>query len=132
MNSNPPKNWPHAGQIKFQNVSLSYKDGRQVLKNLTFEILGQQKIGIVGRTGAGKSSIITALLRMTPLSGDIFIDGVNTKNISLHSLRRATSVIPQDPRFFSASLRFNLDPNQEFYDDQLWNVLHDVGDFGWS
>lgn len=122
----PPKHWPNQGQINFQNVSLSYTEEKQSLKNLTFEIKSQEKIGIVGRTGAGKSSIITSFLRLVEPNGTILIDGVDIKKIGLHDLRKNISIIPQDPHFFTVSLRFNLDPFNEFSDNELWSVLGDV------
>ena len=84
----PPADWPTAGSIEFRNVSLSYfKDEKPVLDNLSFKIDPGEKIGIVGRTGAGKSSIITALFRLTPYEGEIIIDGIDCKRIGLHELR---------------------------------------------
>lgn len=84
----PPADWPSQGNIEFRNLSMSYyKDEQPVLNNLNFRIQAGEKIGIVGRTGAGKSSIITALFRLTPYEGDIVIDGINCKEIGLHELR---------------------------------------------
>jgi len=97
-----------------------------VLKDLTFDIGGRQKIGIVGRTGAGKSTIIAAIFRMTEPSGDIFIDGVKINDIGLHDLRKSISIIPQDPILFSGTVRYNLDPFDNFKDNELWSVLEEV------
>ncbi|XP_023241292.1 multidrug resistance-associated protein 4-like, partial [Centruroides sculpturatus] len=92
----PPADWPQNGEICFDNVSLQYsKDKNVVLKNLTFRIHSGEKIGIVGRTGAGKSSIIAALFRMTEPTGKITIDGIDIKDIGLRDLRSKISIIPQ-------------------------------------
>ncbi|CAG9833840.1 unnamed protein product [Diabrotica balteata] len=119
--------WPKRGQIEFRNLSLKYvENDPPVLRNLNFMIMPGQKIGIVGRTGAGKSSLISALFRLAPLEGAIYIDGVNTKNLGLTDLRRKISIIPQEPVLFSASLRYNLDPFNEFDDDKIWQALEQV------
>lgn len=80
----------------------------------------------MGRTGAGKSSLLAALFRLTSFDGAIYIDGENTKNLGLSELRKHISIIPQEPVLFSATLRYNLDPFDEFDDDQIWNVLEQV------
>lgn len=91
----PYENWPENGNIKFENVCFSYaKNLPYVLNDLSFEIKSQEKIGVVGRTGAGKSSIIQALFRMAEPVGSIIIDGINIKDISLHDLRKKLSIIP--------------------------------------
>jgi len=124
----PPPGWPHCGEITFKNVSLAYGEGKEdVLHDLSFGIKAQEKIGIVGRTGAGKSSIIQALFRLTePRLGDIFIDGVRINDIGLHDLRQSISIIPQDPILFSGTMRYNLDPFGQYSDDVLWRALEDV------
>ncbi|KAK5646954.1 hypothetical protein RI129_005418 [Pyrocoelia pectoralis] len=115
------------GEIQFHNVSLKYApDGQFILKNVSFKVSPGQKIGIIGRTGAGKSSIVNALLRLSYVSGDISIDNVNTRNLNLRALRSKMSVIPQDPTLFSGTLRQNLDPFEEYEDSDIWNVLDEV------
>ncbi|XP_063239626.1 probable multidrug resistance-associated protein lethal(2)03659 [Bacillus rossius redtenbacheri] len=123
----PPKDWPSAGKIVFKNVYLSYSpDEPAVLKNLSFTINPSEKIGIVGRTGAGKSSLISALFLLTRIEGSIVIDDVDTKSIRLHVLRSKISIIPQEPVLFSGSLRKNLDPFHEYPDSVLWSALEEV------
>lgn len=83
-------------------------------------------MGIVGRTGAGKSSLITALFRLAPVEGRIEIDGIDTKDIEIQMIRSVISIIPQDPVLFSGTLRYNLDPFEEYPDDVLYKALEDV------
>ncbi|XP_054723461.1 ATP-binding cassette sub-family C member 4-like isoform X2 [Uloborus diversus] len=123
----PPKGWPSKGYIAYQDVSLKYTpDEPPVLKNLNFEIYPEEKIGIVGRTGAGKSSMIATLFRMTEPDGVVKIDGVCTKDIGLHDLRKKISIIPQDPVLFTGPVRRNLDPFQEHNDVELWQALDEA------
>lgn len=123
-----PRMWPFEGQIKFENVYLRYGDSDEpsVLKNLNLTIEPKEKIGIVGRTGAGKSSLIAALFRLANVQGTIRIDGVDTGKIGLHELRKHISIIPQDPVLFSGTLRRNIDPFGMYPDYMLWRVLDDV------
>ena len=127
-NKKPPKDWPISGAIKFDKLSLSYHPSMEdkVLKELEFEIRAKEKIGIVGRTGAGKSSIINALLRLSYLDGSIYIDLRETQEMGLHDLRSKISIIPQEPVLFSGTMRYNLDPFDEYNDDKLWMALEEV------
>lgn len=113
------------GNIKFKNYSVKYRKGLDfVLKNLNIEIKSAEKIGIVGRTGAGKSSLALALFRILEESeGAILIDNIDIKSLGLHDLRTKLTIIPQDPVLFSGSLRVNLDPFERFSDNDLWEVL---------
>ncbi|XP_060517933.1 ATP-binding cassette subfamily C member 4-like [Cylas formicarius] len=123
----PPKNWPEEGNLKFENLSLRYAATEPlVLKSLNFSIKSKEKIGIVGRTGAGKSSIIAALFRLSDIEGRILIDNVDTKSVPLNKLRSKISIIPQEPVLFSGTLRKNLDPFDEYSDEVLWNALEEV------
>ncbi|XP_032663383.1 multidrug resistance-associated protein 4-like isoform X2 [Odontomachus brunneus] len=123
----PSSNWPSKGEIKFDRVVLRYSESEPpILKSLSFIIEPGMKIGIVGRTGAGKSSLISALFHMAKLDGAIYIDNVSTKKIGLHDLRNKISIIPQEPVLFSATLRENLDPFNKFNDADLWAVLEEV------
>lgn len=123
----PPKGWPDNPDIEFIDVSLRYhSDGPKVLKNVNLSIDCKAKIGIVGRTGAGKSSIVASLLRMPDADGDIIIDGMNIKSLNLQECRRHISVLGQTPVLFSGTLRKNLDPLEKHNDDKLWAVLEEV------
>ncbi|CAL8111094.1 unnamed protein product [Orchesella dallaii] len=121
----PPNGWPSEGGITLKNMSLAY-DEKDVLRQLTFDVNPHEKIGIVGRTGAGKSSIISAMFRLTEPRGEVFIDGVKISEIGLHDLRKGISIIPQDPVLFSGTMRYNLDPFDEYPDDELWNTIREV------
>ncbi|KAI4497628.1 hypothetical protein M0802_007168 [Mischocyttarus mexicanus] len=113
--------------LQFTQLSFSWPFiNPPVLKNLNFIIQPAMKIGIVGRTGAGKSSLITALFRLSEFNGAIYIDRVNIRKIGLHDLRNKISIIPQDPVLFSATLRDNLDPFNKHDDIDLWTTLEEV------
>lgn len=114
----PPESWPATGKVEFKNLFLKYStDDPAVLKDLNFVIQPQEKVGIVGRTGAGKSSLIQALFRLAETEGNILIDGVDSKSVSLKKLRSKISIIPQEPVLFSGSLRKNLDPFDDYKDE---------------
>ncbi|EDV31158.2 uncharacterized protein Dana_GF14687 [Drosophila ananassae] len=125
----PPKSWPEKGKIVFDELSLRYvpdPKAENVLKSLSFEIKPREKVGIVGRTGAGKSSLINALFRLSYNDGSIIIDKRDTNAMGLHDLRSKISIIPQEPVLFSGSMRYNLDPFEEYSDEKLWRSLEEV------
>ncbi|XP_015835557.1 probable multidrug resistance-associated protein lethal(2)03659 [Tribolium castaneum] len=123
----PPQGWPTMGVIEFRSVSMRYAPEEPlVLKKLNFRVNSGEKVGIVGRTGAGKSSLISALFRLADIDGAILIDDIDTKQISLECLRSKISIIPQEPVLFSGTLRKNLDPFDEFNDEELWDALEEV------
>lgn len=131
----PPQTWPEKGEIKFQNLSLRYNpdpNSDYVLKSLNFIIKPSEKIGIVGRTGAGKSSLINALYRLSYNEGSVLIDQQDTNELGLHDLRTKISIIPQEPVLFSGTMRYNLDPFDEFSDLKLWGALEEVKPFFFS
>ncbi|VEU19621.1 DEKNAAC100393 [Brettanomyces naardenensis] len=121
----PKESWPENGEITFSNVCLRYRpELPYVLKNFSLHVNSKEKIGICGRTGAGKSTIMTALYRLSePELGEIDIDGVKTLEIGLSDLRSKLSIIPQDPVLFRGTIRQNLDPFGHLDDDTLYNAL---------
>ncbi|XP_057334744.1 ATP-binding cassette sub-family C member 4-like [Microplitis mediator] len=124
-----PENWPSSGRMQWKNVYLSYKEGDPpVLKNIDLMIEPGWKVGVVGRTGAGKSSLISALFRLVDdgLQGQIIIDDIDTKTIGLQDLRSNISIIPQEPVLFSETLRYNLDPFDKYTDKDIWDALREV------
>ncbi|KAI1287408.1 ATP-binding cassette sub-family C member 4 [Halotydeus destructor] len=122
-----PPSWPTEGRIVYKGVGFTYPgSNKPVLNNLSFEIKPGEKIGVVGRTGAGKSSLLQSLFRMVEPEGSIHIDGLDTKIIMLAELRRKISIIPQDPILFTGTVRRNIDPFDEKSDHELWTVLQQV------
>ncbi|KAK7734458.1 ATP-binding cassette transporter yor1 [Botryosphaeria dothidea] len=117
--------WPERGEIVFDNVQMRYRDGLPlVLQGLNMHVRPGERIGVVGRTGAGKSSIMSTLFRLVELSGgSITIDGVNISTIGLKDLRSRLAIIPQDPTLFRGTIRTNLDPFNEHTDLELWAAL---------
>ncbi|XP_015377601.1 PREDICTED: probable multidrug resistance-associated protein lethal(2)03659, partial [Diuraphis noxia] len=123
----PPTEWPMSGQITFKNFYLRYGiDSPFIVKNLNININSMEKVGIVGRTGAGKSSLIAALFRLAINEGNVIIDDIEIHDIGLHELRSKLSIIPQEPILFSGTMRTNLDPFNEYPDHILWNALDEV------
>lgn len=121
------EDWPKKGEINYVNVSLTYRStNEKVLKNISFTVKSKQKIGIVGRTGAGKSSIISTLFRLYNYEGQIFIDDVEIKTLSLEFLRQHISIIPQDPIMFQGTIRSNIDPLQQYTDEEIWKTINKI------
>ena len=132
LNNNPnsvliANNWPQKGKINFQNYSASYRpDTPIILKDINYEFGSGERIGIVGRTGSGKSSMVLAMARIIePKSGSITIDDINTQKINLDFLREHLSIVPQDPFLFEGTLRENIDPLRKYSDDKILKVLND-------
>ncbi|XP_006101728.1 multidrug resistance-associated protein 1 [Myotis lucifugus] len=121
----PASTWPQVGRVEFRDYSLRYREDLDlVLKHINITIEGGEKVGIVGRTGAGKSSLTLGLFRIKESSeGEIIIDNVNIAKIGLHDLRFKITIIPQDPILFSGSLRMNLDPFSQYSDEEVWTSL---------
>lgn len=124
---NDLNDWAKRGEIEFNNLSLKYsEDSHPILKSLNLQIGSGEKIGICGRTGAGKSSIIQAIFRLAHNEGVIKIDDVDISTVPLHVLRKKISIIPQESILFSGTMRDNLDPFHEKSDDELWRALDQV------
>lgn len=124
----PPAAWPTRGRIEVKDLAVSYApDLPPVLKNLSFAVEHNQRVGVVGRTGAGKSSLTLALFRfLEPRQGQILIDGLDISKMKLQALRSRLAIIPQDPVLFSGTVRSNLDPFHEYSDTELYNALERV------
>ncbi|KAJ7678473.1 ABC protein [Mycena rosella] len=120
----PPPDWPTRGVVEFKKVEMSYRSGLpNVLHGISMSINAGEKIGVVGRTGAGKSSLALTLLRIVEYSGTILVDDVDISKIGLKDLRSNISIIPQDPTLFSGTVRTVLDPFGRFEDARLWDAL---------
>uniref|UniRef100_A0A672Q8Y1 Canalicular multispecific organic anion transporter 2-like n=1 Tax=Sinocyclocheilus grahami TaxID=75366 RepID=A0A672Q8Y1_SINGR len=121
----PPPDWPPKGNVEFIDYSVRYREGLDlVLRNISLEVKGGEKIGIVGRTGAGKSSMTLCLFRLLEAAdGEIVIDEVKISEIGLHDLRSKLTIIPQEPVLFSGTLRMNLDPFEKYSEEDVWKVL---------
>lgn len=123
----PLSDWPEKGSIKFENVTIKYPSATTPsLNNISLRIEAGEKIGVVGRTGAGKSSLLSCLFRFVEPEGQIEIDDVDIKAIVLRDLRQKISIIPQEPVIFSGTVRFNLDPFNKSKDSDLWEALENV------
>jgi ATP-binding cassette subfamily C (CFTR/MRP) protein 1 len=123
------KNWPQEGKIRFENYSVRYRPTTEVvLKNLNFQIEGNEKVGVVGRTGSGKSTICLCLFRiLEPLEGTIYIDDEDITKMGLDILRRNMTIIPQDPCLMEGSLKYNIDPFETAQDDEIIQILKKIG-----
>ena len=121
----PKISWPSQGAVEFKNYSTRYRDGLDlVLKDINLAFKAHEKIGVVGRTGAGKSSLTLAIFRIIePVAGNISIDDLNTSSIGLLDVRRRLAIIPQDAALFEGTVRDNLDPGHVHDDTELWGVL---------
>uniref|UniRef100_H3H6K0 ABC transmembrane type-1 domain-containing protein n=1 Tax=Phytophthora ramorum TaxID=164328 RepID=H3H6K0_PHYRM len=122
------QSWPSRGTIRFDQLCLRYRPELPlVLKGVDMDVAAGEKVGICGRTGAGKSSLMVALFRICDFdSGRVLIDDVDISSINVRELRRSLAIIPQDPVLFSGPLRENLDPFHEYSDERLWAVLKQV------
>lgn len=121
----PSEDWPTRGEVEFAKYSVRYRKGLDlVLKDISLKVKGGEKIGIVGRTGAGKSSMTLCLFRIIEAAGgEIRIDGQRISEIGLHDLRSKLTIIPQDPVLFSGTLRMNLDPFNKYSEEEIWKAL---------
>jgi len=121
--------WPTKGEIQFQDTSMRYRDGPLVLKDISLNVNGGERIGVAGRTGSGKSSLMISLFRISEIEkngGKILIDGVDISKIGVSTLRSNISIIPQDPVVFSNTVRYNLDPFKRSTDEEIWSTLNKV------
>lgn len=123
--THPSSDWPSEGAVEFKDFGLRYRQNLElVLKNVNLDVKSGEKIGIVGRTGAGKSSMTLALFRIIEAAeGGIMIDGVDISKLGLYKLRSSITILPQDPVLFSGSLRSNLDPTERYTDKEVWTAL---------
>ncbi|KAF9666513.1 hypothetical protein SADUNF_Sadunf16G0236900 [Salix dunnii] len=123
--SRPNRSWPSHGEVEINNLQVRYAPQMPlVLRGLTCTFPGGMKTGIVGRTGSGKSTLIQTLFRIVePVAGRIMIDDIDISSIGLHDLRSRLSIIPQDPTMFEGTVRSNLDPLEEYTDEQIWEAL---------
>ena len=123
----PPKAWPTSGRIQFREVTLRYAPLLPpALYQVTLDIMPGERIGVVGRTGAGKTSLLSALFRLVDdslVEGSILIDGIDIRTLALTGLRSRLSIIPQDPLIFTGTVRSNLDPFNRHPDHTLWSAL---------
>ncbi|CBI22568.3 unnamed protein product, partial [Vitis vinifera] len=124
-NNRPPPNWPDVGKVEIQKLQIRYRPNLPlVLRGIDCIFEGGHKIGIVGRTGSGKTTLISALFRLVePAGGRIIVDGLDISMIGLHDLRSRFGIIPQDPTLFNGTVRYNLDPLSQHTEQEIWEVL---------
>lgn len=119
-----PHDWPNQGALTVQGLSLKYLEGgANVLNDINFEVKPKERVGIAGRTGAGKSSLVAALFRIPDPEGRVIIDGIDLATLDIQAARRSMAVISQNPILFSGSLKHSLDPFEHFTKEQIWNAL---------
>ncbi|KAE8660614.1 hypothetical protein F3Y22_tig00116951pilonHSYRG00508 [Hibiscus syriacus] len=121
----PPPNWPAHGHVELKELQFRYRPNTPlVLKGITLSINGGEKIGVVGRTGSGKSTLIQSLFRVVePTGGKIIVDGIDICKLGLHDLRSRFGIIPQEPVLFEGTVRSNIDPVGQFSDEEIWKCL---------
>ncbi|XP_061780634.1 cystic fibrosis transmembrane conductance regulator [Nerophis lumbriciformis] len=120
--------WPNRGHMDVRGLTVKYTDaGRAVLNDISFSVDGGQSVGLLGRTGSGKSTLFSALLRLASTEGDICVDGVSWTSVSLHTWRKAFGVVPQKVFILTGTFRMNLDPHGRYSDEELWRVAEEVG-----
>ncbi|CAK8572803.1 unnamed protein product [Lathyrus sativus] len=121
----PPPNWPGQGHVDIKDLQVRYRPNTPlVLKGITLSINGGEKIGVVGRTGSGKSTLIQVFFRLVePTGGKIIIDGIDISALGLHDLRSRFGIIPQEPVLFEGTVRSNIDPTGQYTDDEIWKSL---------
>ncbi|KAI8564952.1 hypothetical protein RHMOL_Rhmol03G0223000 [Rhododendron molle] len=121
----PPVSWPSVGKVEIQDLQIRYRPNAPlVLRGISCTFEGGHKIGIVGRTGSGKTTLISALFRLVePSGGRIVVDGIDITKLGLHDLRSRLGIIPQDPTLFNGTVRFNLDPLSQHTDYEIWEAL---------
>ena len=123
----PPELWPREGSLKLQDISFQhYSRDSKIPHQMPVTIKSGEKIGVVTRSGAGKSSLVQALSKILSVKGQIFIDGININSLYSKAVRSALAVVPQTPFLFNGSLRLNLDPKNIYSDDQIWRVVEKV------
>ncbi|KAF9270617.1 hypothetical protein L218DRAFT_983085 [Marasmius fiardii PR-910] len=128
LDGEPPAYWPASGELRVESLSAKYSlDGPRVLHDLSFVIRSGERVGVVGRTGSGKSSLTLSLLRCIFTEGKVYYDGIPTDSINLESLRTSITIIPQMPELLSGTLRQNLDPFDQYDDATLHNALRAAG-----
>ncbi|KAJ0229417.1 ABC transporter type 1 [Hirschfeldia incana] len=121
----PPSNWPFHGNVHLEDLKVRYRPNTPlVLKGITLDIKGGEKVGVVGRTGSGKSTLIQVLFRLVePSGGRIIIDGIDICTLGLHDLRSRFGIIPQEPVLFEGTVRSNIDPTNQYSDEEIWKSL---------